>query len=396
MEPDSVKDAAKKILFIAPQPYFQWRGSPIRVGFDVQALAENGNMVDLLVLPFGEDRNIEGVRVFRASNLPGVRNVGIGPSFAKACFDVLLLFKAWSLHRKNRYDAVHCVEDAGVIGRLLSAFCGTKFIFEKHSDPSSYRKGVLKNALMTFYAAVEKGCVRSADAVICTGPGLAQQARSYGGKVQVHCISDIPSSLKQPEAAETAAVRKSWGLVPEAVVAAYVGSFAVYQGVGLLFEAFALAVKRLPELRLFIVGGSDDEIEERRKFLKAKGCLDSVIFAGKIPPDRLPAYLAAADILVSPRISGVNTPLKLLDYLKAGRAILAADTEANRLILDDNTAAFAAPEAGDMSNKLVQLGADMSLRDKLAANGRNLADREYNYSNFREGLRKAYESVGWR
>ena len=88
--------------------------------------------MDLLVLPFGEEKEVEGVRVVRVGNPFGVKNVAIGPSFIKACFDVLLLFRAWCMQRRNRYDAVHCIEDAGLIGAFLSMLYGVKFVFEKH------------------------------------------------------------------------------------------------------------------------------------------------------------------------------------------------------------------------------------------------------------------------
>jgi len=383
----------KQILFVVSQPYFQWRGSPIRVGFDVQALAEGGCDVDLLVLPFGEEKKIDGVRVIRVASFPCVKSVGIGPSFAKACFDLVMLFKALSLQRKKRYEVVHCVEDTGVIGVVIKVLWGTRFIFEKHSDPSSYRKGVLKNLLMGCYAAVEKACVRNADAVVCTGPGLAEQARSYGTRAPIHCISDIPSSLVEADAAEVEKIRGGWSLEKGDVVAAYVGSFAVYQGVELLFDSFVTAAKKNDRLRLLVIGGTEDEIRDRQEWLKEHGCEGRVMFVGKIAPDRLPSVLAAADILISPRISGVNTPLKILDYLKAGSAILAADTPANRLILSDDTAVFAEPEAGAFAEKLCRLAGDASERERLAAGGRRLIDEDYNYGVFRNRLQEVYEGL---
>ncbi len=386
--------AGRKVLFIASQPFFQWRGSPIRVGFDVQALAENGFHVDLLVLPFGDDRQVSGVRIIRAANPFGFKSVSIGPSFAKVCFDFLMLFKAWSLHRQNRYDFIHCVEDTGIVGVFLKVIYGTRLVFEKHSDPSSYNKGFLKNCLMTCYAAVEKSCVRNADAVIGTGPGLAKQAESYRTRAPVYSISDIPSSLAEADNAEVERIRAGWGLEDGNVVAAYVGSFAVYQGIDLLFQSFVIAVKKNPGLRLVVVGGSDDEIKERRRWLRENGCESKVLFLGKVDPDRLPSVLSAADILVSPRISGVNTPLKVLDYLKAGSAILASDTPANRLILDEETAVFAGPDAVTFADQLCRLAADAPARERLASRGRKLIDKKYNFSLFSNSLASVYDEAG--
>ena len=76
-----------RVLFISPQPFFQWRGSPIRVGFDVRALAGLGYDVDFLTLPVGEEMQIPGVRIVRVPNLFRVAQVPIGPSAVKLAFD---------------------------------------------------------------------------------------------------------------------------------------------------------------------------------------------------------------------------------------------------------------------------------------------------------------------
>ena len=57
-----------RVLLISPQPFFQWRGSPLRVRFNAQALAELGYDVDLLVMPVGDDLALPGVTIHRAPN----------------------------------------------------------------------------------------------------------------------------------------------------------------------------------------------------------------------------------------------------------------------------------------------------------------------------------------
>ena len=110
-----IKDSYQSILFITPQPFLQWRGSPIRVKFDVEALTELGHKVDLLAFPIGEDPQIPCVNVIRIPNPFGISNVPVGPSLVKALLDFFLFFKALQLSYKKRYDVVHCVEEAGLI-----------------------------------------------------------------------------------------------------------------------------------------------------------------------------------------------------------------------------------------------------------------------------------------
>jgi len=388
-----VKGTRKRVLFVSSQPFFQWRGSPIRVGFDVQALAELGFDVDLLTLPVGEDKDIPGVRLIRVPNLFLARNVAIGPSCLKAAFDVLLLFYGVGLVCREKYDVIHCVEDASVPGAALARIRGSRLIFEKHSDPSSYRKGLLRNLVMSLYARLERFAVRRADAVIGTGPGLVDQARKMAPGKTVYNIFDIPSSLVEFNVATTEKIREELKTDESQLLITYVGSFAMYQGIDLMFQAIPAVVHKCPRARFVIVGGTPQEISERKEWLRGEQAGDSVTFVGKIPPDQLPDYLCAADILLSPRLAGVNTPLKLLDYLKAGRAILATDTSANRLILDENTAVLVEANVSAFTEGICRLADEPNLRIELGKNGRRLIEEKFNYEQFRRRLGDCYEGV---
>jgi len=385
-----------RILFISPQPFFQWRGSPIRVAYDVQALAELGHEVDLLTFPFGEDRDMPGVRIIRIPNVFRRPNVPIGPSFWKAMYDLPLLLTAARLVRRGDYDVVHGIEDGGFVAVLVARRTGIATVFEKHSDPGSYKKGLLRNLFMNLYSRVEAFTIRRASAVIGTGPGLVDQARAVDASKAAHHIPDIPSSLVTADADRVAAVREQLRQSPAEQIVLYVGSFAVYQGIDLMFDAMPRVVSRCPGTRFVIIGGTPQEIEERRSRLREQGIAESVTFLGKIPPDELPDYLAAADVLLSPRIAGKNTPLKLLDYLKAARAIVATDGEANRLILDETTAVLAEPQAGDFAAGIVRALEDDALRERLAGEGRKLIREVYNFDEFKRRLDTCYSALGRR
>ena len=383
----------KRILFISPQPFFQWRGSPIRVKFVLQAFSELGYQVDLLTLPFGENISLPNVRIYRVPNLFRVKNVAIGPSAVKALFDIVLLFKAISLLRKQRYDVIHGIEEAGFLALVLGRWFKAKVVFEKHSDPSSHHKGRLRNAILSVYAWIEGITARRADLIIGTGEGLANQIRRMAPKGEVFAIFDIPSSLV--EADETAAQQIAHSLRRDQTetLVTFVGSFAVYQGIELLFESIRDVLKRDKPIRFVIIGGNDVEIEQRKSQLKEDGIEAGVTFVGKIPPDELPNYLRASDILLVPRHSGVNTPLKVLDYFKAGRAIVATDVPSNRLILDENTALFAQVSAQQYGEKIIALAENDTLRLALGEAGYQRYRDKYNFTTFKGLLGQAYQTI---
>jgi glycosyltransferase involved in cell wall biosynthesis len=222
---------------------------------------------------------------------------------------------------------------------------------------------------------------------------LVEDARTAGRASRACLIPDIPSSLAEASRTGIAGARARCARQPDDLLIAYVGSFAVYQGIDLLFKSIPLVAREEARARFVIIGGSPAEIEARKAELAGAGVPQAAIFLGHIDPDRLPDYLAAADILLSPRLTGVNTPLKLLDYLKAGAAIVATDCAANKLILDASLAQLTPPEPEAFSAGILKLCRDRNLRLELSRGGAKLLRERHNFSSFRDALRQCYEYV---
>ena len=82
---------------------------------------------------------------------------------------------------------------------------------------------------------------------------------------------------------------------------------------------------------------------------------------GQRPPEEMPVYVGLADVLVSPRSSGTNTPLKIYSYLWSGKAIVATDLETHRQVLDETTALLVPPTSGAIADAVVALLKDAGL-----------------------------------
>jgi glycosyltransferase involved in cell wall biosynthesis len=322
-----------------------------------------------------------------------VKNIPIGPSGHKAVFNALLFFKAMGLAFERRYAVIHAVEEAGAFAWFVAKLTGAKTIFEKHSDPASHKASPLKNIVLALYRQFERLSIRCADAVIGTGEGLCEQARKVSPAKPIHHIFDIPSSLAEPEPARVRKLSTELRKHPAEMLVMYVGSFAVYQGIDLMFESMQYVLERHPQARFVIIGGSKAEIAQREDWLRTRGIDASVTFIGTVPPDELPNYLAAADILLSPRIAGINTPLKLLDYLKVGRPIVATDNPANRRILDDTIAVLVEPMPMAFAEAISRLIADEDVRDQMGERGRRLVAEIYNFGEFKKRLGACYAEI---
>ncbi|MGV7223208.1 MAG: glycosyltransferase [Nitrospinales bacterium] len=91
----------------------------------------------------------------------------------------------------------------------------------------------------------------------------------------------------------------------------YCGNLERYQGIDLLLDSFSLACKKTNEVDLIIVGGEPKDIERYREKANILGIAKNTHFLGPQPFDRLNEFLVEADILVAPRIKGINTPMKI-------------------------------------------------------------------------------------
>src|SRR5260221_14221627 len=116
-----LQSAWMHILMIAPEPFFEPRGTPFSEYHRIRALADLGHTVDLVTYPFGQNVTMAGLRVFRSWRVPFLTRVRIGPSLAKIPLDALLTLTAARRALSARYDAVHSHEEGGVIGVILAA-----------------------------------------------------------------------------------------------------------------------------------------------------------------------------------------------------------------------------------------------------------------------------------
>ena len=384
--------ARPPVLLLCSQPLFEARGSPLRVRATLGALAGEGWAVTVVTVPVGPEVDLpDAVRLVRVRNWLGVRSLSIGPSLAKLVFGFLIALRALLLGLRERPRVVHGIEEMGLWAWALARLFRARLVYEKHSDPASYRKDAtgLRNGIMSLYARVERFVCRRADGVIATGPGLAAQARGYGAGGRVEAIPDVPSTEREADPARVRGWRERLDPAGERLLFLYVGSFAAYQGVPLLLEAYPQALREEERLRLVLVGGGEAPAVLREPAVAALP-VGALRHLPAVPPEELPDLLAAVDGLVSPRLLGNNTPLKVLDYLKAGRAILATATEANELVLSAETARLVPPTAAGLAAGMVELARDPQARALLGRQGRTLFANRYGHGRFREAVGAFY------
>jgi glycosyltransferase involved in cell wall biosynthesis len=141
------------------------------------------------------------------------------------------------------------------------------------------------------------------------------------------------------------------------------------------------------------VGGNKVTIE-RYQAKAAKLGIDRVVsFIGPRPVDSLAELLQAATVLVSPRVKGNNTPMKVYSYLHSGTALLATALPTHLQVLDETIAALAPAEPSAFGEALLNLLNDRDLRARLGESARRVAKELYTVEAFEQQLAVLYSGI---
>ena len=381
-----------KILMIAPEPFFEPRGTPFSEYHRIRALLELGHTVDLVTYPFGKDVALPGLRLFRCLRPPFVHDVRIGPSWAKVLLDFAIALTTIRRAASDRYDAVHSHEEGSFIGIVLAGLLGIPHLYDMHSSlPQQLGNfAFTKSRLLTrAFSWMERLVIRRSKVVIVICPQLEETVRGIDRDVPTVLIENAPGSGDTPRAGSGALVRSELGLAADTPVVLYTGTFEAYQGLDLLFAAARVVLSARPDARFVLAGGRPEQVDQAKKQAHAQGVADSVVFAGQRPAEEIPEYLDAADVLVSPRSHGTNTPLKIYQYLRSGRPIVATRLLTHTQVLDDEVSFLTAATPEGFAAGILTALSDRVRSHDVGERARRLAETKYSYEAYLNRTRQA-------
>ncbi len=386
-----------RILMIAPEPFFEPRGTPFSEFHRIRALTDLGHEVDLVTYPFGQDVSMPGLRVFRCARPPFVRDVKIGPSAGKVPLDALLAVSTLRRAFAGSYDLVHSHEEGGVIGVLLARLLRVPHLYDMHSSlPQQLSNFAFTGSrvIRGIFQIAERLMIRWSRVVIVICPALMDTARTVDPSARIVLIENAPGSAEgEPTPEQARAVRTNLGFSSATPIVLYTGTFEAYQGLDLLFAAMADVKRVRPDARLVLVGGKPHQVQEAQKQARAAGVDDVTLFTGERPAGEIPAYLLAADVLVSPRSRGTNTPLKIYQYLRSGRPIVATRLLTHTQVLSDETAILTEATPGAVAQGVLLALGNPDRAAQIGQRARHLADTKYSYAAYLENTRQAVQAL---
>jgi glycosyltransferase involved in cell wall biosynthesis len=381
----------KKILVMAPQPFFQDRGTPIAVKLLVEELAGFGFEVHLLVFHEGRDVQLPGVILHRIPKLPGVKNIPPSISWKKIICDLFMLFKALSLVRQYQFDLIHAVEESVYMARVIKLLLSIPYIYDMDSSLALQvvDKLTFLRPLRPVLDFFEKGAVKGSIGVVAVCKELEDIAANYAPDKNILRLEDI--SLLDDTARNDELLRQKYQI--EGPIMLYVGNLEGYQGIDLLLESFKIALNQGCSGNVVIIGGTEETIAAYRTIARGQGVFENTYFCGPRPVAMLAHYLRQADILLSPRVQGNNTPMKLYSYLDSAKPVLATRLVTHTQVLTDEFSCLVEPDPESMAQGIARLLSDLEAAKALGEKGRIVAQQNYSLPAFRQKLSGFYQKV---
>jgi glycosyltransferase involved in cell wall biosynthesis len=249
----------------------------------------------------------------------------------------------WEQVRGRPVQAVYVREVicAGCWAALWGPLLGLPVIYEAHDleswNPSRAKEGWAQPLLHL----LDRIALTRSTAIVSLTEDFRRLLARLGWRNPSE-VAVIPDAFDDQQIApgDRAAARRALGLHPCAPLIVYSGMTFSYRGIDRLIEAFALLRAETPDACLALVGGRPAEIAQLRSQAAGLGLDGAVVWAGQLARDAIPPFLHAADALVIPdTVTDVTaSPLKLFEYLAAGRAVVLPDIPALAEVL--------APEIG--------------------------------------------------
>ena len=362
-----------RILYFADIRFPLERANGIQSMETCYALAERGHRVRMIVKP---DTHVPQRDPFDFYGLPRVENLGFEIANAPPGAGVIarvgyLSFAAGRAFGRERADVL-MTRDLGVAALLLRLPGNLRapVVYESHGYapavaealptlvPSAKQpsRGKLKRL-----ASREEFVWRTADGYVAITRGIVEHMEQLAGPRPQ--VAVVPDGVRPPP--------KSPAPIPTEPIVAYAGHLYAWKGVDVLLHALAA----LPGARGLIVGGHDKEpdLARLRQLAQELGVGERVTFTGLVEPAQVPALLAGAQVLVLPNpASAISThftsPLKLFEYMAAGRAIVASDLPSIREVLthEQNALLVTPGHAQEFAAAIGRLLGDRELAGRLA------------------------------
>jgi len=300
------------------------------------------------------------------------------------------------IFRRERPDIVHTHSSkAGILGRVAARVAGVPTVFHTiHGLPFHPYQGRLSNAL---FITLERLAAKCCDRLISVADAMTDQAAAAGvaprGKfVTIYSGMEVEPFLREDEAGRHR-VRAAFGIRADEIVIGKIARLFELKGHEDVLRAAPIVLERFPQVRFLFVG--DGILRDKLGRLAAEmGIADRVVFAGLVPPDRIPDMIQAMDVLVHASLrEGLARVLP--QALLSGKPVISYDVDgAREVIIDGETGFLVAPRSiVGLAEAMLRMLSAPDRGRRMAQRGRELFADQFRAETMVRRIHEEYQRI---
>ena len=375
---------------IVPSP----KGASTHILHNIRGLVNGKYDVHLITPNDGllpEEDHVEGARATRFSQDVTKNFLERAIHFGKAVSNHLALHAEYDVaHYRSVWDGLSIAQ-----GKMRY---GYKTLFEVNGLPSvelKYHYPGIEPELISKIKEQEIATLHLSDAIVCPSNVTRDYIASLG--LSRKLITVIPNGVS-PSDFSPSPLPSHEGRTPMIL---YVGTLADWQGLDIVIKALPKVLEQ-KNVRLQIIGrGRSRQRKVLSKQIRKLGLEGSVSIQSPVPHHEIPALIAEADICVAPlglndrNVTQGACPIKVLEYMAAGRPLVASNMPIVReLVREDVDALLFSPnDPDDLTHKILMLLNDASLSKQLADSASKQALTKFTWHESQRKLLKVYKKL---
>jgi 1,2-diacylglycerol 3-alpha-glucosyltransferase len=384
---------------IAACPFPANYGTPGAIREMSETLAERGHDVHVVTYPFGDELPVQGVKVWRTRYWRAKHEVYAGPSVEKVLLDLLLISEVCRVVRRERLSIIHAHNYEGaLIGFIAKVITRRPLVYHAVSLMSdelpSYNfirpawLGVALSRLLDWMV------LKIPDHFITVTEDLRKAFLDRGvagGRVTVVPCGVKLTMFQQPN---DQSLRGRYEISNRPVVM-YTGVTSPFQRIDYLLRSFVEVLAAMPGALLMVVSplSRDPDMPACRAMADALGIGANVLWIEGHLLSELPAYLALASVAVIPRPSVPGHPIKLLNYMAAGKPVVCFEGAAKGVQHMRDAYVVADHDWRELAVGIVRLLRDPQLAKRLSAAAQETVRKEFDWNRLCSVVESVYEPL---
>ncbi len=396
---DSASDGPLSIGLIAACPFPASHGTPGAIREKAEALAELGHDVHVITYASCQPQPVRGVKIHRIPAVGPIDRIVVGPSKAKMYWDLLLTWKTIQVVRKEKIDILHGINYEGALVGCIAKWVTRRPLvygaINTMIDELPSYKFIWPPRLARILAKTLDWVVpRLADRVVAYTPTIRDFLTSVGIPADRIDLVRLGIDVSVFDGVSPGNARKKMNLDSEPLIT-YTGVLNKFQRIDYLLRAMRVVVMEIPRAKLAFVRTLDDEPQRKsvEEMARKEGVADAVVFPDVIRIGDLPAYIAAADTTAVPRPDCPGVPVKLLNFMAAGKPVVVTEGSSQGLRDGEEVLVTEDHNAEAMGKALVRILQDKVLAERLGRGAQRAAYARYDRKSTTADLVAVYRRV---